>query len=634
VGTGLRTLVELNQIRNSRDYDDTLAAGSDRETLAAVLDDDHNAIFSMLNRLTDATGAGNWFDGPPLVNAKLRGLKQLNTDLDSFEERPVLFPQQKVVDVAVPAAAAATGVLSFGANPSDTQTVTIGSKVYTFQTVLTDVDGNVLIGATASDSLDNLIAAITLGAGSGTLYAASTTLHPTVTAAAGAGDTMDATAKTAGTAGNAIATSTTVGSATWTNGATLTGGAGDVAILSGTAKPSEVAAVGAVDTAGAVVAAHSGTFGEHTLDLVTGPSAVEPYNLCLVHDVSTGEVIESAGKDVLALLVSENATNGHTFSDTTPSRVMLSFVRENATSSALEAVPAADVGGHTIHFVYVRQIPMDSVPRYAWLQRHFIDGGTPADVTLNNAIDNQVGIATQVQDIDWDIADTRVLAFTADAGVKDLLRLAPTAGGDTIELNIDTLDVNNSLDADFSQGVKVDTADTPIHIGVNAGVIESTGSDNLELQSAGTLYFDDGFRAGSSWANPIAFSASSAELSALETIYGSEASIASMLAQAMTGAGRNRAYAYNDSGAAITAGTNVAYDGGAGNISAPLPDMSAAGVWPDRVDVYVNGEYLEFGASEDFYAGDSLADGELRFTFPLLPNAKIAVVVWGPDLFA
>lgn len=629
----MRTLVELNQIRNSRDYDDTLAAGTDRETTATILDDDVNSILSMINRMADATGAGNWYDGPPLINAKLRGLKQLNTDLDSFEEKPVLFPEQKVVDTTIPASSSATGTLTLGANPGNGETVTIDSKVYTFQTTLTDVDGNVLIGATASDSLDNLIAAINLGSGSGTLYAASTTLHPTVSAAAGTGDTMDATAKSAGTAGNAIATLTNVGSASW-GGSTLSGGGGDVVILTGTQKPSEVAAVGAVDTTGAVVAAHTGTFGEHSLDLVTGPNALEPYNLCFVHDVSTGEVIESGGKDVLALLVSESATNGHTFSDTTPSRVMLSFVRENSTSSALEAVPAADIGGKTVHFVYVRQIPLDSVPRYAFLTRHFIDGGTPADVTLDNAIDNQSGPATQTQDIDWQISDTRALTFSADAGATDLLRLAPTVAGDTVEINSDTLDVNLTNDADFSQGAIFDSAGEPINIGVTAGLIESTGANDLELQSAASLYLDDGFRAASSWDAPIRFAASSAEWSELETIYGSQASVASMLAQAMTSAGRNRAYAYNNSGSKIDAGVNVAYDGGAGNISAQLPDMSGAGIFPDRVDVYVNGEYLEFGATNDFYAGDSLADGELRFTFDLRQDAKITVVVWGTDLLA
>lgn len=118
----------------------------------------------------------------------------------------------------------ASGTLTLSGNAGNTQTVTIGSKVYTFQTTLTDVDGNVLIGAAATDSIDNLIAAIVLGSGAGTLYATSTTLHPTVYATVGAGDTMLAFAKTAGTAGNSIATTETLASGSW-GAATLTGGA-------------------------------------------------------------------------------------------------------------------------------------------------------------------------------------------------------------------------------------------------------------------------------------------------------------------------------------------------------------------------------------------------------------------------
>lgn len=118
---------------------------------------------------------------------------------------------------------AATGVLTLTSNAGNNETVTLDAKVYTFQTVLTDVDGNVLIGATASDSLDNLIAAITLGAGAGTKYAASMTPHPTVTAAAGAGDTMDVTAKTAGAAGNKIVSTETLSNGSF-GAVKLTGG--------------------------------------------------------------------------------------------------------------------------------------------------------------------------------------------------------------------------------------------------------------------------------------------------------------------------------------------------------------------------------------------------------------------------
>lgn len=106
---------------------------------------------------------------------------------------------------------AATETLTLTANPGNGETVTIDLKVYTFQTILTDVDGNVLIGIDASASIDNLIAAITLDpAGSGVVYAALTTLHPTATAVAGAGDTMDAAAKGTGVQGDTIATTETL----------------------------------------------------------------------------------------------------------------------------------------------------------------------------------------------------------------------------------------------------------------------------------------------------------------------------------------------------------------------------------------------------------------------------------------
>lgn len=118
----------------------------------------------------------------------------------------------------------ATGTLTLSGNPSDTQTVSVGGKLYTFQTTLTNVANNVLRGASASDSIDNLVAAITLGAGSGTVYAALTTVNANVTAAAGAGDTMVATALVPGAAGNSISTTETLSAGSW-GASTLTGGA-------------------------------------------------------------------------------------------------------------------------------------------------------------------------------------------------------------------------------------------------------------------------------------------------------------------------------------------------------------------------------------------------------------------------
>jgi len=68
--------------------------------------------------------------------------------------------------------------LTFTAVPSDDQIVTIGNKVYKFQTTLLNSNGNVLIGGTTNDSIKNLISAINLTDGAGIKYASSTTVHP------------------------------------------------------------------------------------------------------------------------------------------------------------------------------------------------------------------------------------------------------------------------------------------------------------------------------------------------------------------------------------------------------------------------------------------------------------------------
>jgi len=118
--------------------------------------------------------------------------------------------------------ASATGLLTITTQPADADTVTINGKVYTFQTSLTNVDGHVLRGADAAASRDNLIAAINLGAGSGTTYAAATTLNADVRAVAASAN-VSVIAKVSGTAGNAITTTASSTHVAW-GGATLSGG--------------------------------------------------------------------------------------------------------------------------------------------------------------------------------------------------------------------------------------------------------------------------------------------------------------------------------------------------------------------------------------------------------------------------
>lgn len=116
----------------------------------------------------------------------------------------------------------ATGTLDFNGNVANTETVTIGATVYRYVTVLAQAY-DVLIGGTASQTIANHIAAVNGAAGEGTVYGTGTVAHPDVTASSAPGD-MIATAKVAGAAGNAIATTSTAVNATW-RAATLQGGA-------------------------------------------------------------------------------------------------------------------------------------------------------------------------------------------------------------------------------------------------------------------------------------------------------------------------------------------------------------------------------------------------------------------------
>jgi hypothetical protein len=119
---------------------------------------------------------------------------------------------------------AATNFLRMTGNANNAETVTIGSRTYTFNTTLGGAN-SILIGATFFDSLTNLTDAINLGPGIGTRYGTGTTVNTQVTAQLGPTSVeMTITAITAGTAGNSIATTETLVNGSWTSGATMTGG--------------------------------------------------------------------------------------------------------------------------------------------------------------------------------------------------------------------------------------------------------------------------------------------------------------------------------------------------------------------------------------------------------------------------
>ncbi len=126
----------------------------------------------------------------------------------------------------------ATGTItSSGDGAEVANTILIDAKTYTFVDPIGVTEGNVLVGSTPAESLDNLKAAINKGDGGGTVYIC-TAAHPTVEATTNTDTVQTLQALTAGHAGNV--TLTIVADHLAASGAALTGGlsaavAGDIA---------------------------------------------------------------------------------------------------------------------------------------------------------------------------------------------------------------------------------------------------------------------------------------------------------------------------------------------------------------------------------------------------------------------
>lgn len=110
----------------------------------------------------------------------------------------------------------ASGLITSDATaPSNNETITIGTTVYTAKTALSGAAYEVLIGISASVFLDNLKSAINATAGAGTTYGLGTSAHPLVTANTKTATTLLVVAKAIGSAGNSIATTETSAHLSW-----------------------------------------------------------------------------------------------------------------------------------------------------------------------------------------------------------------------------------------------------------------------------------------------------------------------------------------------------------------------------------------------------------------------------------
>lgn len=422
----------------------------------------------------------------------------------------------------------------------------------------------------------------------------------------------------------------------------------EILLFSASETPTRPIATGA-NTQGAVSALsalNAAAFNVHELTEVAGVNAINPKNMLGIRSASTGQILQSAGRDIFGLLqVESTATDGGAFNDTSAgNRGKISFVRMTSGLDDLEACPVGDIAGQTINYFYRDRYFFDMIPEQAFASDFsFIDQTASVDVTLDNAIDNQSGPATQTdRNIDWRITDTFTLDFQTSDGAVDLLSIRPNAAGDEIEINIDILDINNAQDANFLNGAIFDSGGTAINVGVTAGQVDSAGA--LTLASAATfdarlfganeLYLDDGNQTGSTWAQTsgIKLSDTTAEWDQFETVFG-EVSLLKAIYLANSSSARSKTVAVVTAG--VAADVDVGGSGGGANLDAQLGDYSLVAFLTD-VDIYLNGQLLRNGANaaanHDVYPGTSAATGQIKFEFGLVASPGnpdvITMIVW------
>lgn len=379
-------------------------------------------------------------------------------------------------------------------------------------------------------------------------------------------------------------------------------------------------AVGMSSVVTGTVAA-SGSIGFWSLDLVSGSTVISPKNLCTIVTGSSRDPVLSDGRTVYGLFQTDK-TDGQLLAG---GDAQLSFVRVTSTGDGLESVPGSDIGGKVINYVSVTRKALEDLSEQDFLRGAEIDvPSAAAGVNRQNAYDNQ-GTSTVTSNFDatldlatgkfWEIGDK-------DSATLFKLTEASTGGTTTVLVDtaVDFFDVN-AVDVDFDQGIKVDTGGTDIHVGVNAGVIETTSTDNLRILGAGELIFDDGNQAGSTWVGTdgIKLSDSSAEWTLFSGSFG-EVSLLEAISQAKR---RDKVYA-EVTAATVGANTDVVYPT---NIDVALPQM-ASGSFLANYDVYLNGELMRPGANSgenhDYYPGTT--SDSLKFEFQLRLGDVICVV--------
>jgi hypothetical protein len=138
------------------------------------------------------------------------------------------------------------------------------------------------------------------------------------------------------------------------------------------------------------------------------------------------------------------------------------------------------------------------------------------------------------------------------------------------------------------------------------GSVVAAGSDLKIAAVTGSLKLDDSYRVAGGWSVPLVLAGAAGEWTALETAYGSEMSLLSMLAAAAPST--NKRYVWSSSTA-----TGVEVVLTAANASEfPIGTVSYQN---GKSDVFVNGQLMAEGSGKDFEFGAPAGTDRVKLTF-------------------
>lgn len=154
-----------------------------------------------------------------VIRAAAVGLDPTTIPNDSKLEQKILYLEKRQTTIS---GTAPTTTLTSTGTADNNETMTIGNRTYTFKTTLTGAADEILIGAAATNTLDNIKSAINGTGTPGTDYGTGTKRHADVTAGTKTATTL-VIAATDSNASGGLATTETMTNFSFT-GAALSAG--------------------------------------------------------------------------------------------------------------------------------------------------------------------------------------------------------------------------------------------------------------------------------------------------------------------------------------------------------------------------------------------------------------------------